>query len=353
MRIFQAAARMERRRRRMVVAGQLIDITEEAHRQGLPFAVYVSRRLWTGLIRPYPFAQQDDCVAVPTLVSQLKLRLRAATSESPSLMLILPSLLPVWFQGPCYLRLLVNRPSDCLASVLIQPQHDRHHPRIEEDSLPASLVVNLAATLHSLSLVARNVEREAVDAMQKAALELARPNPFYVEIVKYLDSLSSRTSTRLSPECNWALLVPKLDELLGIVAACGNRSTVPTLESLRRNYRMLVSPLAGVAELTESLLRLAAHVPQQSGPVRYEPFRPLLNLYVELNRRLTRFETEIPHELLSAAEFQVSLLAKVLPVEFQVAVDRVEQELGRIVSSQSSKCSDTFCNRRDHAVVWH
>lgn len=355
MRFIQGAARIERLRRRMVATGQLIDVTEEARRQSLPYTVYLSRRLWTSLVRSYPFAEQDDCVSIATLVSYLKLRLNTAKSDSPSLLLILSPHAPAWFRGPCYLKLFVNRPSKAQASVLVQTHGDAFpiHPRPEEDSLPASLVLRLVETLHNLSLVGRNIERVAIDAMQRFALELGKDGPFYSEMLRYIDDMPQPSLKWLPSESKRALLLAKVDELLAILTACANRQAMQRVESLRRHYRVLVSPLAELAELTENLLRMAAEVPNQEGPIRYEPFRPLLNIYVELHSRLKRFETEIPRDALSATEFHVSWLAKVLPSDLQDALGRVEEELDRLLESRSGLRIVWLHACGIHAVVWH
>ncbi len=355
MRFFQGAARIERRRRRMVATGQLIDVTEEAQQHGLPYTVYMTRRLWTSLVRPYPFAEADDCVSVATLISYLKLRLTAAKSDTPSLLLILSPHVPAWFRGPCYLKLFVNCPVTTQASVLIQTHGDPFpvRPRPEEDSLPASLVLRLVETLHNLSLAGRNIERVAIDAMQRVALELGKDGPFYSEMLRYIDDLPPPSSKWLPSESKWALLLAKLDELLAILAACANRQAMQQVESLRRHYRVLVSPLAELAELTESLLRMAAEVPNQEGPIRYEPFRPLLNIYVELHSRLKRFETEIPRDALSAIEFHVSWLAKVLPSDLQDALRRIAEQLDRLLESRSGQPMVRLHAGGNHAVVWH
>jgi hypothetical protein len=355
MRFFQGAARIERLRRRMVATGQLIDVTEEARQQGLPYTVYLTRRLWTSLVRPYPFAEQDDCVSVARLVSYLKLRLTTAKSDSPSLLLILSPHTPAWFRGPCYLKLFVNRQPEAQASVLVQTHGDLFpfRPRPEEDSLPASLVVRLVETLHNLSLVGRNIERVAIDAMQRIALELGKDGPFHLEMLRYIDDLPPPSSKWLPSESKRAMLLAKLDELLAILAVCANRQAMQQVESLRRHYRVLVSPLAELADLTECLVRIAAEVPNQEGPIRYEPFRPLLNLYVALHSHLKRFETEIPRDALSAIEFHLSWLAKVLPSDLQDALKRIAEELDRLLESRSGQrmVRRQACGNR--AVVWH
>jgi hypothetical protein len=339
----------------MVATGQLIDVTEEAQQQGLPYTVYLTRRLWTSLVRPYPFAEQDDCVSVATLISYLKLRLTTAKSNSPSLLLILSPHVPTWFREPCYLKMFVNRPAETQASVLIQTHGDPFpfRPRPEEDSLSASLVLRLVETLHNLSLVGRNIERVAIDAMQQVALELGKDGPFYSEILRYVDNLPPPSSKWLPSETKRALLLAKLDELLAILAACANRQAMPQVESLRRHFRVLASPLAELAELTECLVRIAAEVPNQEGPIRYEPFRPLLNLYVELHSRLKRFETEIPRDALSAIEFHLSWLAKVLPSDLQDALRRIAEELDRLLKSRSGQPMVRLHAGGNHAVVWH
>lgn len=355
MRFFQADTRIERLRRRMVASGQLIDVTEEAHQQGLPYAVYLTRRLWTSLMRPYPFAEPEDRVPLVSILNAVQSRLKAPGFEDVGVLLLMPPHVPDWFRGPCYLKYLVNRPPGNRPSILVQPHGDPFpfRSRPVKDSLPASLVMHLAATLHFFSLLGRNVERTAIEAMQRTALELARETPFYSEIVRNLDATPPATLKWLSPESNRASLLAKLDELLGTLEVSAGHKTIQQIEWLRRNYRVLVSPLAQLADLTESLIRLAAHVPNQQGPVRYEPFRPLLNIYVELNSRLKRLETVISHDVLSAIEFQISLLAEVLPNDFQDALGQIEQELHRLLANRYGKRIEGFDYSHSHVVVWH
>jgi hypothetical protein len=355
MRYFQGPARIERLRRRLVVTGQLIDVTEEARQQGLSYAVYLSRRLWTALVRPYPFAEPGDCLSVATLLGHLQRRLAIANAASPSLLLVLPPHVPEWFHAPCYLRIAVNCPPNGQASVLIQPQEDalplRVHP--EEDSLPASLLLRLAMTLSTLSLVGRYIEWPFIQTMQTAALSLAGQGPFYAEILRHLEHTPPEASTHLSTESHRAMLLVQLDEILASLAPCASRHAALYLDLLRRRYRVLVSPLAELANLTESLLRLAGQVPSQQGPIRYEPFRPLLSVYVGLNARLDRLETRIPRDALSAIEMHTSLLAKVLPTDLQNAFRRIEDELDRL-SEYPSGLNDVrlpYC--KHHSVIWH
>ena len=355
MRFFQAAARIERLRHRMVATGQLIDVTGEAQQQGLLYAVYLSNRLWKSLVRPYPFAEAEDCVSLVSILGALQGRLNAQGLGDVGFLLLMPPYVPGWFRGPCYLKYLVNRPPGTRPSVLVQPHGDPFpvRPRPVEDSLPASLVVHLAATLHFFSLLGRNVERSAIEAMQRVALELARETPFYSEIVRYLDHTPPTASKWLSSESNRASLLAKLDELLGSLEVCAERNAIQQIEWLRRNYRVLVSPLAQLAELTEGLLRLAARVPNQQGPIRYEPFRPLLSIYVEMNSQLKRLETVISYEVLSAIEFQISLMAEALPSDFQDALGQIEQELHRLLVKRYGKRMEGLDDSDSHIVVWH
>jgi hypothetical protein len=213
--------------------------------------------------------------------------------------------------------------------------------------------VQLAATLQSLSLTCRNVERASIDAMQKVALELSQQGPYHLEMLRYLDHMPPSAPKWLSPESNRVWMLAKLDELLAILAVSANRQSVPLVDMLRRQYRVLISPLADSVELTEHMLRTAAQVPSQEGPIRYEPFRPLLNLYLELHERFKRFETEIPCDALSAIEFQMSLLTKTLPADFQKALRRMEHDLDRLLHSRSGKLVTRLYARGYHAVLWH
>lgn len=104
MRLFIRADRLESLRRRSVANGELIDVTEEARKLGFQDTVCVSKRLWTGLIQPYPFAQPNDCISLSKLLTTLSTQLPGSPPTRECGVLLPPSLLPEWFQGTSYLK---------------------------------------------------------------------------------------------------------------------------------------------------------------------------------------------------------------------------------------------------------
>lgn len=355
MRFLSRAARIEAIRQRAVRSGELIDVTKLAAEERIPYKVYLSNRLWTSLVKPYPFAQPQDCVSLTALLCLLQIRLYAPESVDAH-QLVLPSPhVPEWFRGPCYLKILINRPNDAIPSVVVHPHgepfHVRSRPR--EDSLPASLMARLAVTLRHLALDARNAERSLIEAMEATVVKLTRPNPFCSEILHQVASISPAASRRFPPDAYRSLLLTNLDEQLAILAACVESKDVEHVDSLRRYYRAIVSPLAELTELAEALLRLAAQVPEHHGPIQLQSFRPLLHLYVDVHARLQRQETAMPPQAVAAIQVEMSLLAKMLPHGEAESLAKCEDELKRLLHSRPDQSALGLPLGKHHVILWH
>ena len=78
MQFISGANRLERIRRRRVKSGELIDVTHEALRHGIAHTVCISKRLWSSLIQPFPFAEPGDCLSLSALLGILKRHLSAS-----------------------------------------------------------------------------------------------------------------------------------------------------------------------------------------------------------------------------------------------------------------------------------
>src|SRR3990172_3018718 len=92
MRLFSGADRLESLRRRSVAKGELVDVTEEARKHGFQDTVCVSKRLWTGLIQPYPFAQPFDCISLSNLLRTLRTQLPGSRPTTACTVVLHPSL---------------------------------------------------------------------------------------------------------------------------------------------------------------------------------------------------------------------------------------------------------------------
>lgn len=355
MRFFNGANWLERQRSRAVAAGELIDVTHEAREFGFQETVCISKRLWTGLIHPYPFAQPNDCVSLAELLRVLKTHRLASHSVDASVLLLLPSQLPDWFRGTCYLKVFsmsLNRGS---RSIIVQPFSDPFpysKPRLE-DALPATLLVRLAETLRSLMLVARTAEQGVVDSMRPIAAQLIQAHPFAVDIDAHMAAVPPETSLPFSPDDYRAVLLADLDELLAILSHCAEVKSKPKVEALKSRYRTLLSPLASFCQILENLLRFATSCANVDAPFQSQAFAHLLNLYANVIARLHRLETEVPREALAVMRFQIRLLAQVVaPLNVPFLTD-IEHACSSLITNRWSHSAHGLARECRNEVVWH
>lgn len=347
MRLFNGANRMERQRSRAVAAGELIDVTHDARLFGLHETICVSKRLWKSLIQPYPFAQPDDCLPLSRLLSLLKAHLRTSKSAQSHALVVLPSQLPQWFRGPCYLKVFVSSTKRGCKSIVVQPFSDPFPigNRRLDDSLPATLLVQLAETLRSLSMVARTVEYGLVDSMQAIASQLIQVNPFRLDIDAHLAAVPAETSMPFPPDEYRALLLADLDELLAILSHCADLKSISQVEALKSCYRAVLSPLASFCHILEDLLRFAASCANFHAH--------LLHLYATVTARLQRLETEVPRDVLAVVRFQIRLFAQIVATPNVQFLKDLEQAFTHLISNRHSRCTQGPVRECRSEVVWH
>ena len=160
MQFFSGANRLERIRRRRVASGELIDVTNDALHHGIADTVCISKRLWSSLIQPFPFAEPGDCLSLSALLVTLKIHLSASRFGNAHALLLLPPHVPKWCGARCFLKVLVNSPAGGPRSMVLQPFSDPLPvcaPRLD-DSLPASLLLRTAETLRGLAFISRTSE---------------------------------------------------------------------------------------------------------------------------------------------------------------------------------------------------
>lgn len=339
MRLSHALNRHERLRRRAIASGELIDVTSEARELELHARnVCVSKRLWKSLIHPYPFARPDDCLPLATLLYLLRIHLATSRSARSSCLLVLPSQLPDWCRGGCYLKVFINSPTRSFRSIIVQPYSDpipfcRHRL---EDSLPPTLLVRLAEVLRTLMIVARTAEQGLVDSMRSIATQLIEENPLRFHIEEYLATMPLDVSLPFPPDDYRAVLFADVDELLAIASQCADLRTRPRIAALKSHYRTLLSPLASFCQILEDLLRFAASCANFQGPLQTQAFAQLLNIYADVNARLQRLETEVPRDALALVRFQIRLLAQVVVAPHVKYLADIEHACASLISDRWS-----------------
>lgn len=355
MRLFNGANRLERMRRRAVAEGELIDVTHKARELGLHDTVCISKRLWTALIHPYPFAQADDCVPLSNLLVRLKAHLCALHNPSTSVFILLPPQLPQWYRGVCCLKVFVNSPDRGCRSIVVQPHSDpfpicRHSL---EDTLPATLLVRLAETLRSLIIVARTAEQGLVDSMRTIAMGLIQANPFHIYIEAHVATVLPNTFLSIPPDDHRAVLLADLDELLAIMTRCAGLKSSSKVEALKSHYRAMLSPLASFCQILEDVLRFTATCANGHAPLQGQVFAHFLNLYANVNARLLRLETEVPRDALAVVRFQISLLAQLVATPHVQFLTDIEQACAFLISNRWSHSKHGPARECREAVVWH
>ena len=220
MRFFSRANRQERLRQRAVVRGELIDVTHTAREAGIYDNVYITKRLWMSIMRPFPFAEPNDCVSLSMLSETLKASLQSNANHG--VLYLLPGQAPKWFRGACYFKYMVNTPLDGPRSVVVQPYSDLYPNYVvpAEPTCPASLLVRLAKTLRNLVFVSRTAEQGLLRSMQTVITQLIQANPFHREIDSHLGPFPSEVSLPFPPDEYRPVLLADLDELLAILAQC-------------------------------------------------------------------------------------------------------------------------------------
>lgn len=347
MRLFNGANWMERQRRRAVAAGELIDVTQDARLIDLHETVCLSKRLWKSLIEPYPFAQADDCLPLNRLLSLLKVHLRTSRSSQSHALVILPSQLPQWFRGPCYLKVFVNSPDRGCKAIVVQPFLDPFQigKRGLEGSLPATLLVQLTKALRSLSVVARTVEHALIDSMQATVAQLIQENPFRLEIDAHLAAVPAETSLPFPPDDYRVALLADLDEILAVLSHCADLKSIPQVEALKSCYRAMLSPLASFCRILEDLLRFAASCATFHAH--------LLHLYATVTARLQRLETEVPRDVLAVVRFQIRLLVQVVATPNVQFLTDLERACAELIGNRRSRSTQGPVRECRSEVVWH
>jgi len=355
IRLFKRENRLARQRLRALAAGELKDVSREAREHGLTETVCISKRLWTSLMRPYPFAEPNDCLSLSTLLRALKQRLRAPLSSNAGMFLLLPSDIPEWFRAPCYHRLLITSSKDGPNSIVVRPLSEEFHrcPQHREDSLPATLLVRLAETLRGLMFVSRTAEHGLLVSIQSLVTQLIQSNPFHRDILAYVAGIAPDESLPYPPDDYRSILLTDLDELLAILAQCAGQDAKPKVEALKSHYRALVSPLAAFCRILEDVLRFTVSGSNPNAPFQGQAFSLLLNLYADINARLRRLETVVPSDALAVVRFQLRLLAQALATPDTQFLNDIERACASLLSNRWSHSTHGPSRECRHAVVWH
>ena len=353
MQFFNGANKLERIRRRRVASGELIDVTNEALHHGIADTVCISKRLWTSLIQPFPFAETGDCLSLLALLGILKRHLSASRAHA---FLLLPSLVPEWCGDRCFVKVLVNSPAGGPRSIILQPFSDPLPVFAQrlDDSLPASLLVRLAETLRRLVFISRASDLSILKSMQTVADQLIRSNPFHLEITAHvITSVSPETSLPFPLDDYRLLLLADLDEILAILGHCADVKAKPKVDALQSPYRALLSPLAAFGRILEDLLRFTVSGSDPQAPFQHQAFALLLNLHAQIITRLNRLETQVPPDALAVVRFQIRLLASAVGLPNSQFLADIESACASLASNRLSHATPGPSGECRHAVVWH
>lgn len=355
MGLFRRMDWLESFRRKSVIKGDLIDVTEEARKHEFQDNVCVSKRLWTGLIRPYPFSQPNDCIALSRLLGAAREQLPETCDSQSYTLLLPPSLTPEWFQGACHLKVFVNSPTRASRSILIQPYADpfpMFAPPLGE-SLPATLLANITATLRKLAFVSQPAEQSLIQSMESLLVHLIRTSPFRREIFAHASKVAPEPFSPVPPDDFRAALLADLDELVAILRNCGGLAALPTIEALKSHYRALVSPLNAFRRILEDLLRFTVSGSDPHAPYQREVFSLLLKLHSDVNARLNRFETVVPYESLAVVRFQLRLLAQSIGIPNVQFLADIERNCANLVFNPPARPLRGPAPDCRHPVLWH
>lgn len=352
MRLWDRTYQLEKCRLRQVAAGFLIDVSVAAQKAGLPWTVCLGKSLWKSIVEPYPFVRSHEHLPLECLLNLLKARLDESPPDRVHLLQIPPTSAPSWLKTPYHLKLLVNRLRNATPSAIVLLPSDLFpmKRRGSSASLPTMPLFLLSEALHWLAIVARPTTRPIIADMIRMAAEIASGSPFAVEIAMHLKRLPSSFPRRLPDGLHETVLLTTLEETLAVLQAAADTHTSERVQSLQNNYRVIVSPLADIFRIIESLLLLASRVSAERS-VRVRSFPVLLYLHSDLLGRLRRLETEIPPATLTEIREQILSLTLVLPPDDHSALFRLDEDCARL-SGHLSKT--TFrSSMSGSTLVWH
>jgi hypothetical protein len=203
------------------------------------------------------------------------------------------------------------------------------------------------------AFVAHTAEHSLIQSMESILAQLLHTSPFQREILAHVSKVAPDASSPVPPDDFRAGLLTDLDELFAILAKCADLNAMPKIEALKSHYRALVSPLAAFRHILEDLLRFTVSGSDPNAPYQQQVFSNLLNLYSDVNARLTRFETVVPSDSLAVVRFQIRLLAQSIGIPNAQFLADIERTCANLVFNPPAHPLRGPAREWRHAVVWH
>ncbi len=300
----------ERARLKSLADGRLIDVSVAAQSSGIRVPVALSRGIWTSLVRPFPSAQPGDFVPLEKLLDQLQTIIPEKKLCSKRFRYFLPVERPTWLGSQFLIHTQFNYIRDRLVAVIICSVDElfAYKPHASPAVLPSTLMVRLFRLLQNLSLCGRAGDTVLLSRMRDAADLLVKACPLLVEMHEYFAGWRPTRPTGFSCEEFRHVQLRTMGELLICLGACESAENAKSVNDLVRYHLAMASPLSDLTEITESMLRLAARLPNRIGPILVDPFRHLLEVGYEMRYSLSKGSTTIPAKALKALREQFRMM---------------------------------------------
>ena len=299
--------RAETARRRSLTNGSLIDVSDTAYCLGIQLPVAISRSLWTSLVRTFPSARANDYCSLENLLGQLVAIVEQEYLNRKRYRYFVPENRPAWIGNVFLVRVQFQYANDRIAAVILCSTEEilTNKPFPSPAVIPSGLMVRLFRVLLKFPLCGRGPDTVLIERMRETANLLMKACPLKAEMYDYFSRWRPHRPTGFSNEEFRAVLSRTLGELLICIGACESAANAPLVNELVKYHLALASPLSDLAEIIESLVKLAARMPYQEGPIVFDPFRPLFEACLEMRYSLDRGSTTIPAQALRALRIQL------------------------------------------------
>ena len=311
----------ETARRTSLANGSLIDVSDAARSCGIQLPVALSRSLWTSLVQPFPSARSGDFVSLEKMLGSVQTLIKQEWLAKKQFRYFLPEERPRWIGHSFFVRVQFNYAYGKFAAVVLSSVDEIfiYKPPASPAVLPSALMVRLFRVLLQLPLSGRGADTVLVERMRETANLLMQACPLKGDVYEYFRRWRPQRPTAFSHGEFRAVLSRTLGEVLVCIGACESEANAPLVKQLVKFHLAMASPLSDLAEITESLLRLAARLPYREGPMVFNPFPPLLESCFEMRYSLDKGSTTIPAKALQTLREQFSQMD-----ELVVGADRHE-----------------------------
>ena len=173
--------------------GQLVDLSDQAERAGLPCGCEMNRDLYRSLFWKYPSAGERDTVDLVELLSDLQKRIERTRERRKPHYLVRPPRPIWWMQWRYYLKAFVVYQGNEVESVVVLPGLANIDSLSygSAPALPPSMLIRLMLSIQRLWPLCYPSERAMVRSLEATTYELLRGSPMYAQIHNYLDQVET------------------------------------------------------------------------------------------------------------------------------------------------------------------